>query len=151
MTEPVEQQIADYAAKMLPSLGLELVDVQFRREGHGWVLRIFIDGPDGVGLDDCSRVSREMGDYLDVEDVIEHAYHLEVSSPGAERPLKTLADFQRFTGRKVRVKMRFELDGREVYTGILHKVEDDHLIVVGEDERRFQLPLEQIGKARLAL
>ncbi|MCI5189216.1 MAG: ribosome maturation factor RimP [Candidatus Electrothrix sp. AS4_5] len=84
-------------------MGLELVDVQFKQEA-GWVLRIFIDQKTGVNVDDCAAVSRQVATYLEVEDVIQHAYTLEVSSPGAERPLKRLEDFVRFSGKKVRIK-----------------------------------------------
>ena len=103
MNNPVVEKIRAYADELLPSMGLELFDIQFRREGHGWVLRLFIDREEGVSLEDCSLVSREISDYLDVEDVIEQSYFLEVSSPGLERPLRSLEDFKRFCGQKARI------------------------------------------------
>ena len=75
MIYPIVQKVESFAEELLPTLGLELVEVQFRREQHGWVLRVFIDAEEGVTLDHCSIVSRELGDYLDVEDVIDHAYN----------------------------------------------------------------------------
>ena len=81
-------------------MGLELYDVHFRREGHGWVLRLVIDSPKGVTLDDCSLVSRETSDFLDIEDFVEHAYNLEVSSPGMERTLRDIGECERFIGEK---------------------------------------------------
>jgi len=102
MSDHVIDKVRDFAEGLLPTMGLELVDVQFRREGHGWVLRLFIDREEGVTVDHCADVSREIGQFLDVEDLIGHPYHLEVSSPGLERPLKSMRDFQRFVGKKAK-------------------------------------------------
>ena len=125
MSNGVEKIIAAieaYAESLVDDLGLELVEVQFRRESHGWVLRIFIDKEGGVTIDDCTVVSRDISTWLDVEDLIEHAFHLEVSSPGLERPLKKMEDFKRFAGRKVRVKIKEPREERRVFTGILASV-----------------------------
>ena len=103
MSEFVIVKVRSFLETFLPTMGLELFDLQFRREGHGWVLRIFIDAEKGISLDDCSAVSRELGTYLDIEDCIGHPYHLEVSSPGLERPLRSIADFLRFQGKKAKV------------------------------------------------
>ncbi|MCW5213715.1 ribosome maturation factor RimP, partial [Desulfobulbus sp. TB] len=106
-------------------MGLDLVDVQFRRES-GWVLRLFIDRLEGgVNVDDCAAVSRQVGTLLEVEDIIQHAYTLEVSSPGAERPLKRLRDFIRFSGKKIRVKLSEPVDNQHVFCGILTGVLED--------------------------
>ena len=117
----------DFAEPLLPSMGLELVDVQFRREGHGWVLRLFIDAEEGVTLDHCADVSREVSHFLDVEDLIDHAYHLEVSSPGLERPLRSLGDFQRFPGKKARVRLHESLDGQKVFVGIIGQATEESI------------------------
>jgi len=95
---------------ILTGLGIELVDLEFIREGRGWLLRLFIDKPGGVNLDDCAEVSREVSALLEVEDPIESAYRLEVSSPGLDRPLKKPEDFVRFAGQLVKVKTRALLD-----------------------------------------
>jgi ribosome maturation factor RimP len=125
--------------------------VQFRREGHGWVLRLLIDRKDGVSHDDCSRVSRETSDFLDVEDIIEHQYHLEVSSPGAERALRTLEECQRFINEKVRVKLNGDLDGQKVFVGELTIIDGDCLTLVTEEAKEYNFFWNDIKKARLTL
>ncbi len=129
---------------------MELVEVQFRREGHGWVLRFFIDKEGGVTIDDCAEVSREISAYLEVEDLISHAYHLEVSSPGLERPLKKKTDFTRFADRLVRIKLREPLDGQKVLIGTLLGLEGDTIVVQLEQET-VRIDLENISRARLTL
>ncbi len=135
---------------MLADFGMELVEVQFRRERHGWVLRLYIDKPGGVTVDDCAAVSREMSSYLEVEDLISHRYHLEVSSPGLERPLRKEADFVRFTGRKARIRLREPVDGQRVFVGILEGVEDTAVVLAVEGKRRC-FALSAIDRARLTL
>ncbi len=139
-----------YAQPVLDDLGLELVEIQYRREGHGWVLRFFIDREDGVNIDDCAAVSRAMSAWLDVEDLIEHAYHLEVSSPGLERPLKKAEDFKRFAGRRARIKLREPRDDRRVFTGTLESALDNEIILM-VDERPMRFRFDEIARARLAL
>lgn len=151
MSEHVIETIRSYAATLLPTLGLELVDVQFRREGHGWVLRLFIDREGGVSLDHCADVSREIGQFLDVEDLIDHAYHLEVSSPGLERPLKSLKDFQRFQGSKAKVRLHESLGEQKVFIGNIARVSDDVITLDLEGGGNVEFAFEQINKARLSL
>ena len=151
MESPVVERVREFAESLLPSLGLELYDIQFRREGHGWVLRLIIDSPDGVSLDQCSKVSRETGDFLDVEDLIEHAYNLEVSSPGVERQLRTADECRRFVGDRVRVKLAEELEGQRVYVGRMTDIEDTTLVVETEEGKTYRFPWEKIKKARLSL
>jgi len=109
---------------ILTDLGMELVDLELKREGRDWFLRLFIDKPGGVTLDDCVEVSREVSAILEVEDPIESAYRLEVSSPGLDRPLKKAADFERFAGSEASVKLRRPLEGRRNFEGVL-TVESD--------------------------
>lgn len=149
-TEKVLATIEQYAEPLLRDLGLELVEVQFRREGHGWVLRLFIDREQGVTLDDCAAVSRAISTWLDVEDLIEHAYHLEVSSPGLERPLKRIEDFQRFVGRQAKVKLKEPRDGQNVFIGTLEQVADEEVILLA-DGRQVAIPFTEIARARLTL
>ncbi len=151
MTDLVTDRIREFAESLLPSMGLELYDIQYRREGHGWILRLIIDSLEGVTLDDCSRVSRETSDFLDVEDLITHGYNLEVSSPGAERALRTIAECQRFIGERVRLKLKEEIDGQRVYIGTMTAVEEEIVILVTEDGKRYSFSWKQIKKARLTL
>ena len=151
MSEFVIDKIEEFAEALLPSLGLELVEVQFRREGHGWVLRLFIDCEGGVSLDNCTEVSREVSRFLDVEDLIGHAYHLEVSSPGLERPLRSLADFQKFSGEKARIRLRENLDGQKVFIGTIGQIEHDTIGLELESGGSILFTVEQISKARLSL
>jgi ribosome maturation factor RimP len=149
-TEKVLAAIEQYAEPLLRDLGIELVEVQFRREGHGWVLRLFIDREQGVTLDDCAAVSRAISTWLDVEDLIEHAYQLEVSSPGLERPLKRIEDFQRFVGRQAKVKLNEPRDGQNVFIGTLEQVAGEEVILL-VDGRQVAIPFAEIARARLTL
>ena len=151
MTDFVTERIREFAESLLPSMGLELYDIQYRREGHGWVLRLLIDRQEGVTVEDCSKVSRETSDFLDVEDLINHAYNLEVSSPGAERALRNLAECERFVGERVRLKMKEENEGQRVFIGELAGVVEETLTVITEAGENFSFSWEQIKKARLTL
>ncbi|MDR3630842.1 MAG: ribosome maturation factor RimP [Desulfocapsaceae bacterium] len=152
MSGVVVERVRDFAAGLLLSMGLELVEVQFRREGSGWVLRLFIDREGGVTLEDCTMVSRELSDYLDVEDLIEQAYHLEVSSPGLDRPLYGIGDFKRFCGRNARVKLHEQMNGQRVFVGKIHQVHDDQTIeMVLETGQSFVFSYDAVNKARLLI
>jgi ribosome maturation factor RimP len=149
--DTVIERVREFAESLLPAMGLELFDVQFRREGHGWVLRLVVDREEGVTLDDCSQVSRETSDFLDVEDIIDHPYHLEVSSPGLERPLRTMAECQRHLGKKARIKLKEEVDSRRVVIGELVTAEQDELRVRSEEGTTHRIEWENVQKARLTL
>lgn len=149
-TDRIIAAIEAYAEPVLRELGLELVEVQYRQESHGWVVRFFVDREGGVTLDDCATVSRAISTWLDVEDLIEHAYHLEVSSPGLERPLKKVEDFKRFAGRNARIKIKEPRDGQRVFTGILGEIQDNEFTLI-VDEQPINIGFEEIAKARLLL
>ena len=151
MSEFIVDKIRDFAEPLLSAMGLELFDVQFRKEGHGWVLRIFIDAEEGVTLNHCADVSREMSHFLDVEDLIDHAYHLEVSSPGLERPLRSLGDFQRFHGKKARVRLHESLGEQKVFIGIIGQATEDSIHLDLEEGGSVEFSFDQISKARLSL
>jgi ribosome maturation factor RimP len=152
MSELIIDKIRIFAQGLLPSMGLELVDVQFRREGHGWVLRLFIDCESGVTLDHCSMVSREISAFLDVEELIEQSYHLEVSSPGLERPLRTIGDFKRFCGKNARVKLRESVNGQRVFVGRINRVQDDSTVeMLLENGDAFTFSYDAINTARLSI
>jgi ribosome maturation factor RimP len=110
-----------------------------------------VDKVEGVTLDDCSQVSRETSDFLDVEDIIDHPYHLEVSSPGLERQLRTMAECQRHLGKKTRIKLKEEIDTRRVIIGELVAAERDELTVLSEEGTSYRIEWENVQKARLTL
>ena len=151
MSELIIDGVQAYLQSLLPSMELELFDVQFLRDGQGWVLRVFIESETGVTLDHCSQVSRELGRYLDVEDLIDHAYSLEVSSPGLERPLRSLDEFLRYRGKKARVKMHNAIDDEKVFEGVIEEVDDEMIHLKLEDNRFIKFSFEMINKARLAI
>ena len=116
---PVTQSVIELIEPGLLAKGLELVDVEFKKEGKNWVLRVFIDKEGGVTLEDCQKISRLAGDLIEVEEVIEPAYTMEVSSPGLNRVIKKEKDFVRFSGKKIGVQCHAPLNGRKKFTGIL--------------------------------
>lgn len=135
LSEPVE------------SLGYELVDIDYSASGRG-LLRVYIDLPGGITLDDCERVSRQLSAFLDVEDPIPGSYMLEVSSPGMDRRLRRPEHFRRFLGAEVKVELNAPKEGRRRFRGELKEAEEDH-IVVEVDGVSWELPLEAIGTAKL--
>jgi ribosome maturation factor RimP len=133
---------------MLEEMGIELVEVQFRREAAGLVLRLIIDKENGVGIDDCTRVSRQTGHLLEVEELIKPSFHLEVSSPGLDRPLITERDFNRNRDREVKVTFK-EPAGQSV-SGIILGAADGSVLIQAEEEE-VSIPLDGIAKAKLIL
>jgi ribosome maturation factor RimP len=151
MSELIIDKVRGFLQSLLPSVELELFDVQLLRDGQGWVLRVFVESETGVTLDHCSLVSRELGRYLDVEDLIDHAYSLEVSSPGLERPLRSIDDFRSYCGKKARVKVHNAIDSEKVFEGVIEEVVDDLIHLKLEDDRSIKFSFEMINKARLAI
>jgi ribosome maturation factor RimP len=134
---------------LLERLGYELVQLDYSAGRAHALVRVFVDRPDGVTLDDCARISRELSALLDVEDPIPSAYTLEVSSPGFDRVLRTQAHFGRFVGSRVFVELKEPRDGRRRYTGKLLTV-DEAGIALEVDRERVRMAFDEIGKARLA-
>jgi len=130
-------------------LGYELVELEFVPGRGRGSLRIFIDRPEGIGISDCERVSREVAARLDVEDPIPNAYSLEVSSPGDDRVLRKPAHFERFKGSRVLVELVAPRAGRRRYTGMLQEVAATG-VTLEVDRQRVDLPFGEIAKARLA-
>jgi ribosome maturation factor RimP len=157
MRETVLTTIEPLVMPILKDLGFELVDLQLLNEGRQLALCIFIDKPGGITLDDCVTVSREVSAILEIEDPIRSAYRLEVSSPGLDRPLKKPADYQRFTGQKIKLKTRNLLDPdqrghtRKTFVGSLLGLEADQVRLELNDKRGgvAVIPLSEIDKANL--
>lgn len=132
--------------------GYELVEVEWKREPGGWVVRLYVDRPEGgFSLDDCERISRELSAVLDVADVIPQAYSLEVSSPGLDRPLRTVDHFRRFRGEKAKVRLIAGVDGRRNFSGTIVGVPDDapSRVVMEVDGKEYTLPLDDLDRANL--
>lgn len=140
--------VEELITPLIEEMGIELVDTVYVKEGGRWYLRIFIDQPGGIGLEDCQRVSERIDPVLDEHDPIPNSYTLEVSSPGLERPLKKLADFQRFTGRTIRLSTFVPVEGRRKFKGLLVSAGDD-AVTLEADGSHVVIPLEQVASARL--
>ena len=148
----MEREIVDRVrAIILPIVldeGMEVVDIEYRRESGGWVLRVILDREGGVTLDDCTRVSQEAGRSLDVEDIIPTSYALEVSSPGLNRLLKTEKDFMKYLHRFVKVKTVDPIENRRQFKGTLLGVSENGVEIQMEG-RNFQIHLSNVVKANL--
>ncbi len=129
---------------------MELVEIEYRRESSGWVLRLILDKEEGVTLDDCTRVSQEAGRSLDVEDVIQTPYTLEVSSPGLTRSLKTEKDFTKYRGRFIKLRTVDPIGDRRQFKGRLLGVSEDRVEIEGDGEI-FHIPLSNVAKANLEI
>lgn len=148
------ERVRTLALPVSASLGLELVEVEYKRSGREAVLRLFIDREGGVTLDDCADLSRELSTLLDVEDLIPCEYNLEISSPGLDRPLKSEDDYRRFCGRliKVRTYEPFQDDAgnrRKTFLGRLDGLVDGCVVLSLTEGQTASIPLERIAKARL--
>ncbi|MBL0388952.1 ribosome maturation factor RimP [Tumebacillus sp. ITR2] len=146
----VTEIVEELAAPIVEGEGLELVDVEYKKEGANWFLRIFIDKPEGVDIDDCGRVSEKVSDMLDEVDPIPDSYFLEVSSPGAERPLKKPADFERSIGKQVYITTYEPVEGQKTFEGVLAGYDGDQ-VTVTEAKKTITLSAEKIASARLAV
>ena len=143
-----EQDIASLVAPTVESLGCELWGVEYMSQGRHSKLRIYIERPEGVSIDDCERVSREVSDLLDVEEAVTDAYTLEVSSPGMDRILFNPEHYTANVGEQVDVRLNFPFEGRKRFVGLLVGFENDEAILRVEDEE-YLLPRENIQRARL--
>ncbi|WP_028079066.1 ribosome maturation factor RimP [Solimonas soli] len=144
MQERLEQMLEP----VLESLGYELVLLEYSPHPRNAMLRLFIDAPAGITIDDCERVSKEVAGVLDVEDPIRSAYRLEVSSPGLDRPLVKPAHFERFLGEQARVQLVAPIDGRRRYVGFIRGI-DGNTLRLECKEGLAEIPLSEIERARL--
>jgi len=141
-------QVVSVVEPVVTGLGYELVGAEFGQAENGQTLRVYIDKPEGIVMDDCAAVSRQLNAVLDVEDTIKSAYLLEVSSPGVDRPLFTEAHFSAQIGEQIRVRMADAVDGRRNFKGQLVAVENAHA-VVEVDGIDYQLPVTDVEQAHL--
>jgi len=148
--EDMKKKIQELADSIAGQFAVDIVDVELSGSSRKPLIRIFIDKENGVTLDDCGKFSRALSALLDVEDPIPTAYVLEVSSPGLDRPLKVMRDFERSIGKLVRIVTRTKIDEQYVFTGRLTRVEGEH-IILSFDDKEMEIPFDQISRARLEI
>jgi ribosome maturation factor RimP len=147
-TKDIISQAKDIATPLIMAEGMELVYIEYQHEPGGTVLRLYIDKPGGVSLDNCVLISRQLGDLLDINLEQSISYRLEVSSPGANRPLIKKQDFQRFKGQIAKIKVSRPVDGQKNFKGVLMGI-DKEIVELMEDDRKIAIPYQEITKARL--
>ncbi|MCL1630848.1 ribosome maturation factor RimP [Sporolactobacillus sp. CPB3-1] len=155
MAGVIAKMTDDLISPILSEMNLELVDVEYVKEGKNYFLRVFIDTPNGgIDLDTCAAVSEKLSEALDKKDPIKDAYFLEVSSPGAERPLKKFADFEKAVGKDVHLTTYEPIDGSKVFEGKLTEVNKDFVVLAIKNKTRVThvtLPFDKIASSRLAI
>ncbi len=150
MSKKAEEVVLELATPIAELHGLEVVDVEYQKEGQDWILRVFIDKEDGVSLEDCQNVSRSLSEELDAKDPFKNSYLLEVSSPGIDRPLKTKRDFERFAGKLIDISTYIPIKGEKKLTGELLGLEDDNIKILIEGEELL-VPLAKVAQTRLSI
>ena len=150
------ERVRELAARVAGAYGLDIFDVDLRREGGQQVLRVVVDRPgpaatpeESVSIDDCARVAEELGALLDVEDVIPAAYTFEVSSPGLDRPPRHADDYRRFAGRWAKIVTTEPVNRQTAFSGRIQGVEGDDVLFESEGKKPVRLPLRLIARARL--
>lgn len=150
----VAEIVEEMVIPIVNEIGLELVDVEYVKEGKDWFLRVFIDKETGVDIEDCGIVSEKLSEKLDEVDPIPHYYFLEVSSPGAERPLKKDKDYEKAIGKNVFIKTYEPIDGEKAFEGILTGFDGETVTVevkIKTRKKSFVIPFAKIANARLAV
>jgi len=150
-TDATVARVWELAAPLAAREGMEIIDIQFRREGSrgSKVLRLYLDKENGPNVDDLTRVSRQISELLDAHDAVEGAYTLEVSSPGINRPLKKVEHFERFVGKRIRVRTREMIYGRRSFLGVLEEVSEGQ-VTVEQEGKIYRIPLSDIEKSNYA-
>ncbi|MEP6783979.1 MAG: ribosome maturation factor RimP [Acidobacteriota bacterium] len=150
------ERVRELADRVAATFGLEIFDVELKREGGQQVLRVIVDRPgpaataeESVSINDCSRVAEELGTLLDVDDVMPGEYTFEVSSPGLDRPLRTADDYRRFAGRWAKIVTSQPVDRQTAFNGRVKGIEGDDVLFESEGKKLVKLPLRLITRARL--
>lgn len=154
MSKKITETIEELVTPILDELELELVDIEFAKEGKNWFLRVFIDNDKGVDIEDCGTVSERLSEKLDAADPIEQAYFLEVSSPGVERPLKKPEDIKKAIGKNVHMKMYEPVNGAKEFEGKLLEFDGETVklqVKVKTRNTEVELPYNKVASARLAV
>ncbi|MDQ0270189.1 ribosome maturation factor RimP [Cytobacillus purgationiresistens] len=150
----VTEQVEQLVTPILSDLQLELVDIEYVKEGKDWFLRVFIDKDSGVDIEECGTVSERLSEKLDEVDPIPYNYFLEVSSPGAERPLKKEQDFEKAVGKNVFIKTYEPIDGKKTFEGVLSGFDGKFVTVdvkIKTRKKSIEIPYDKIANARLAV
>ncbi|MBD7964251.1 MAG: ribosome maturation factor RimP [Bacillota bacterium] len=154
MSQKITELTTELVTPIVEKLGLELVDVEFVKEGKNWFLRVYIDSTGGIDIEECGTVSEQLSEKLDELDPIEQPYFLEVSSPGVERPLKKPEDVKNAIGKNVNIKLYEPLNGEKVYEGLLKDFDGETLFMeirVKTQVKKVELPYAKVANARLAV
>ena len=149
--ELVEQQTETLLEPILADFGFDLVDVEYIKEGSNWYLRVYIDKPGGITIDDCESVSRSFSETLDEKDYIEGSYIFEVSSPGLGRPLKKEKDFQRSLEKELEIRTYRAIEGEKEFYGILKKYDNNSVTIEDEENIEKTFQLSELALIRLAV
>ena len=150
MTTDVDGQIWTLTQEVVSDLGYELVDIELTGNRSQLVMRVYIEkSGGGILLSDCVVVSRNLGERLDEEDVIDNSYRLEISSPGIERPLRKIQDYERYVGHRVRIRLKGRLKGKRKIAGKLDEVEDNLVRIISQNGEKVSFSLADIAKANL--
>jgi ribosome maturation factor RimP len=150
MSVKIKQLIEQMVLPYFNEHGFELVDVEYVKEGSNWFLRVYVDKENGIDIDDCGKISEYLSERLDTQDPIPNAYFLEVSSPGAERPLKKADDYVKAINCNIFVTTYEPLNGNKQFEGILLAIEEDQLTIVAGKKQQ-KIPLDKIASARTAV
>ena len=150
----VTEKVEELVTPILDELKLELVDIEYVKEGRDWFLRVFIDKETGVDIEECGLVSEQLSVKLDEVDPIPYNYFLEVSSPGAERPLKNEKDFNKAIGKNVFIKTYEPIDGEKTFEGMVTQFDGETVsieIKIKTRKKTVEIPYEKVANARLAV
>lgn len=146
---PMEERVQHLLEPTITSLGYELLGVEYLSQGKHSRLRLYIDGPDGIGLEDCTAVSHQVSGILDVEDPIKGQYALEVSSPGLDRPLFRPEHYAKYIGHRVKLRSKLPIDGRRKFSGEITAVENDDIYIGTENGEELKIACHEIDQANL--
>lgn len=144
----IEEIVTDFAVPIIEKYTFELVDVEFIKEGTNWFLRVYIDKPGGITIDDCQLVSEEISEKIDEEDPIKQSYFLEVSSPGLDRPLKKESDFKKFRGELIEIKVFKPIDGKKNFEGELIGFKDNKVSIKKDENENLEFDWDKIALVR---
>ncbi len=153
--ESIKEKARKLAVKIVEAEGLELFDIEFKKQGQRWMLRIYIDKESGVNLEDCERVSNQLSTELDVEDFIQYSYTLEVSSPGLDRPLLSEQHYRKYAGKKVKIRTYEPIGGQRNFKGRLIGFTDGIVSIevdaAKNEKKKIMIPHGSIASARLEI